>query len=271
MIEILNLSLPVLYTAVVAAYLWAFRTQDPRAKRMKPVLLVTVILVHLFYLGLRTAAYDHPPITSIPEMLSVTALAISVSYALIEQRVGIRNTGAFILIVAGSFQLISSLTIESLIAVPLHLRSTLLGVHVASALSGLAAFAISAGYAVLYLALYHNLKRSRFGLLYERLPNLESLESLVTNSIVIGFLLLTVAIVLGVIWFERVVTDPSWLDPKLIGTAFVWLVYGVGILRHRVIHWGGRSMMFVSIAGFGLSLVSLTVVNLFFTSFHSFR
>lgn len=271
MLEILNYSLPVVYAVAIVMYLWAFRTQHATAKRVKPYLLSLALLLHALYLGARTVAFDHPPITSIPEMLTVTSFAIAGSYALVEVRSGIRNTGAFILSLAGAFQLVSTVTIEPLLDVPEHLRSVLLGIHVTSALTGLAAFAISAGYAVLYLALYHNLKRSRFGLLYDRLPNLEALESLVTSSIVIGFLLLTVAIVLGAIWFERVIAEPSWLDPKLIGTAFVWLVYGVGLLRHRVIQWGGRSMMFVSIAGFALSLVSLTVVNLFFTGFHNFR
>jgi ABC-type transport system involved in cytochrome c biogenesis permease subunit len=271
MLEILNDSLPVVYAVAIVMYFWAFRTQHATAKRVKSYLLLLVLALHGAYLGVRTAAFDHPPITSIPEMLTVTSFAIALSYALIEKRSGIRNTGVFILSIAGAFQLVSTLTIEPLLDVPEHLRSVLLGIHVATALSGLAAFAISAGYAVLYLVLYHQLKRARFGILYDRLPNLEALESLVTSSIVIGFLLLTVAIVLGTIWFERVIDEPSWLDPKLIGTALVWLVYGIGILRHRVIQWGGRSMMFVSIAGFTLSLVSLTVVNLFFTSFHSFR
>ena len=270
-IDILNIVIPAAYGLVTSAYYWAFRTQDTVATSSKTVLLLILLLVHGFYLILRTVAFDHPPITSVAEILTVIAFAIGGTYAIIEHRTRVKNTGVFILTLAGLFQLFSSIGIEPLSEIPPHLRSVLLGFHVTSAIAGLAAFAISAAYAILYLILYQSLKRSRFGLLYDRLPDLESLESLVSASIVVGFVLLTVAIVLGLIWFERVIDNASWLDPKLVGTAFVWILYAIGILRHRAISWAGRAMMFVSIAGFCFSLISLTIVNLFFSGFHNFR
>ncbi|MEK6651130.1 MAG: cytochrome c biogenesis protein CcsA [Bacteroidota bacterium] len=270
-VDVLTVLLPVGYAGVVGVYLWAFRSQNVLAKVLKSWSLWALLSAHLGYLVVRTVAFDHPPITTVYEILTVIAFAIAGSYALIEFRTRIKNTGVFIILLAGIFQVCSSIAIEPLVDVHPNLRSSLLGLHVTSALFGFSAFAISAVYALLYLILYHNLKRAKFGLLYDRLPNLESLESLVSSSIFVGFVLLTVAIVLGLIWFDRVVDNASWLDPKLVGTALVWLLYGLGILRYKVLSWSGRKMMFVSIAGFCFSLLSLTVVNLFFSGFHDFR
>ncbi|MCL4550393.1 MAG: cytochrome c biogenesis protein, partial [Bacteroidetes bacterium] len=90
--------------------------------------------------------------------------------------------------------------------VPEVLRNRLLGLHVISALLGYSGIIISAVYGVLFWLLYRNLKENKFGLIFNRLPSLEILEKLSFYAAVIGFILLTLAIVIGIIClpqFER--------------------------------------------------------------------
>jgi ABC-type transport system involved in cytochrome c biogenesis permease subunit len=62
----------------------------------------------------------------------------------------------------------------------------------------------------------------------------------------------------------------SYTDPKLVGTLAMWGLYGIGIIAKHSGGWQGRKVMILSICGFVISLFSLTIVNVFFSGFHTF-
>ncbi|HTP79190.1 MAG TPA: cytochrome c biogenesis protein CcsA [Bacteroidota bacterium] len=270
MIPLLSYLLPVAYFASVWAYAKAFFRDSLLASRLKTPLLVATVLLHFIYLSLRTVALDHPPITSIPEIMSVISLSIAVGYLVIEFWTKVKNTGYFILILAFFFQLAASLLIQDISEVNPILRSNMLGIHVSAALLGYTAITISAVYGFLYLMLYHNIKSNRFGVIYARLPNLEILERMSSIAIVLGFALLGLAIVIGIVLLPRAFADFSYYDPKLVGTVCIWALYGAGLLAKRSFGWQGRKIMILSIVGFGVSLFSLSIVNVFLSKFHNF-
>ncbi len=270
LIVILNILLPAAYVATVWAYARAFFRNSQSAKKIKTPLLGATLLCHALYLAARTVRFDHPPITTIFETMSVIAFSIAFSYRVIEYVTKTKNTGYFILVLSFVFQVISTVFIQDLTDVKPVLRSHLLGAHVISALLGYSAFAISAVYGFLYLMLYHHIKSNHFGVVYENLPNLEKLEGLATTAVLSGFVLLTVAIGVGVIWLPRAFESFSYFDPKLIGTVAVWALYGGGLISKRAIGWQGRKIMILSIAAFTFSIFSLTIINIFFSGFHRF-
>lgn len=153
---------------------------------------------------------------------------------------------------------------------PEVLHSNLFGLHVTAALLGYAAITISAVYGFLFLMLYHEIKANRFGVIYKKLPNLETLEKMSFTAVKLAFLLLAVAILVGFIWLPEAFTDVSYADPKLVGTLAIWMLYGAGIIAKRSGGWTGRKVMLLSICGFVITLFSLTFVNLFLSSFHNF-
>ncbi len=270
LIDILEVLLPVFYFITIWAYAKAFFAGHLKAKKVKTPLLVGTLLAHLMYLLVRTAAFEHPPITGIFEILSVIAFSIALAYLLLETTTKVRETGYFILNLPFFFQLVSSLFITDQTDVSSVLKSNLLGLHVSSALLGYAAIGISAMYGFLYLMLYHRIKSNRFGVIYERLPNLEVLERLSFAATAIAFVFLTVAIVVGLIWLPRAFPGFSYVDPKLIGTMLIWLVYGIGLVARRLAGWYGKRIVILSILGFGFAIISLTVINIFFSDFHNF-
>lgn len=270
LIDILEVLLPVFYFITIWAYAKAFFAGHLKAKKVKTPLLVGTLLAHLMYLLARTAAFEHPPITGIFEILSVIAFSIALAYLLLETTTKVRETGYFILNLPFFFQLVSSLFITDQTDVSSVLKSNLLGIHVSSALLGYAAIGISAMYGFLYLMMYHRIKSNRFGVIYERLPNLEVLERLSFAAAAIAFVFLTVAITVGLIWLPRAFPGFSYVDPKLIGTLLIWLVYGVGLVARRLAGWYGKRIVMLSILGFGFALISLTVINIFFSDFHKF-
>jgi len=269
-INILNILLPILYLGTFSVYFYDFMRGEKKFVNAKRLFIFITLFTHLIYLFIRTSEFEHPPITNVFEIFTVLAFSITFAYFLLELVTDIRGTGPFIIIISFVFQLISSLFITDQVDVKEVLRNNLLGIHVINALLGYAGFTISAVYGFLYLMLYKNLKHSRFGLIFNRLPNLEVLERLSFYSAVIGFILLTIAIIIGVIWLPQAFPDYSFLDPKLIGTALVWLLYGGGITSKLFSKWKGKKIILLSITGFLIAMFSTIMSNFLARSFHSF-
>ena len=266
----LNIILPFLYMVTFGVYLFDFFQEKKFWTNSKRIFLFLTLIIHCFYLLLRTIEFDHTPITSKFEIFSLLACTIAFSYFLLELLTDIRGTGAFIILFSLIFQIVSSLFIEHDYIVPEILRNRLLGTHVISAIFGYSGITISAVYGILFLLLYKNLKTNKFGLVFNRLPNLEILEKLSFYSLVIGFVLLTVAIVIGIVWLPSAFPDFSYGDPKLVGTAFVWIVYGIGLTSKFIGNWFGKKVIIFSLCGFVLAMASLILTSTLGNTFHAF-
>jgi len=269
-IHFLNILLPILYLGTFSVYFYDFMKGEKKFINVKRLFIFITLFTHLFYLLIRTFEFEHPPITNVFEIFTVLAFSITFSYFLLELATDIRGTGPFIIIISFVFQLISSMFIVDQFEVKEVLKNNLLGVHVINALLGYSGFTISAVYGFLYLTLYKDLKDNRFGLIFNRLPNLEVLEKLSFYSAVLGFILLTIAIIIGVIWLPQAFPGFSFIDPKLIGTALVWLLYAIGIFTKLFSRWRGKKLILLSITGFVIAILSTILSNFISRSFHSF-
>jgi ABC-type transport system involved in cytochrome c biogenesis permease subunit len=270
-LPVLVILVPILYACLVGLYGVSFFGNSPLADRLKSPFLFLTLLTHLAYVALRTVAFDHPPITTVFEIMTLLALCIAIGYSYIEMRTKARNTGFFILMLALLFQVVSSLFIRDLVDIPGILRSRLLGFHVSAALLGYSAISLSAAYGFLYLMLYHEIKSTHFGLIYNRLPNLEMLEKMSHKSELFGFWMLSIAIGIGLFWLPRAFQNFSYWDPKLIGTMVIWVLYALALTAKRAFGWQGRKTMIISLVGFGFVFLSMTVINMFMSGFHSFH
>lgn len=269
-IDFLNNFLPFLYIITFGAYSFDFMKAGKRRFEFARLSLFTTLLIHLIYLLSRTAEFNHTPITNVFEIFTVLAFAVAFSYFILELVTDIRGTGPFIIIISIIFQIISSIFIEDLVEVKEVLRNNLLGSHVFTALLGYAGFTISAVYGFLYLILYKDIKLNRFGLIFNKLPSLEVLEKLSFYSAVIGFVLLSIAMTIGVIWLPKAFPNFSYSDPKLISSFIVWVLYGIGIFSKSLGKWRGKKVVVLSIIGFVMAIMSTMLSNFLATSFHSF-
>ncbi len=233
-------------------------------------MLVVTVVTHLAYLLIRTVVFNHPPITTPFEIMTVIAFCIALAYLYIEVISKVHGTGLFVLIPAFFFQIVSSLFIRDLGQVLEVLQSTLLGFHVTSALLGYTAIAVGAMYGILYLMLYHDIKSNHFSVIYKRMPNLEILESMSFRSTLFGFIFLSIAIAVGFIWLPIAFGEIFYTDPKLIGSMFIWALYAIGLISKKVAGWHGRKSAVLYVSGFIVALFSITFVNFFFSSFHQF-
>ena len=269
-VDLFVVLVPLFYAVSATLYAVAFFGNNPFSERYKSSFLVATVAIHILYLTFRTVAFDHPPITTVFEIMTVLAACIAIGYAYIELRTKARNTGFFILLLALVFQTVSSLYIKNLTVIAPILRSRLLGFHVSAALLGYTAISLSAVYGFLYLMMYHEIKSSRFGLIYNRLPNLEMLEKMSHKSELFGFWMLSVAIAIGIFWLPKAFENFSYWDPKLVGTLVIWVLYAITLVAKRTLGWQGRKTMIISLVGFGFVFLSMTVINLYMSGFHTF-
>src|SRR5574342_27113 len=96
-LSLLNIVLPGLYFIVVWTYGKAFFADTVWAKNFKTLFLSVAVFLHLTYLLIRTVQFNHPPVTTIFEILTVLSFCIAAAYLFIEFRSQVRETGYFII------------------------------------------------------------------------------------------------------------------------------------------------------------------------------
>jgi len=268
--QIMSYSLLVLYLITFLSYLYDFFVENNYFQSVKRIALFITLIFHVIYFVERTFFLGHLPIVTQYEIFSLIAFSIAFTYFLIELMSDIKGTGIFILFFAIIFQTKSSLFIQDVYVVNNILQNYPLGTHVITAILGFTAISISSAYSFMYLLLYKNIKSNNFAIIFKRLPNLEILEKLTFYAVIIGFILLSIAVILGLIWLPSAFPEFSYFDSKIISTITVTIIYGIGIiLKTKRILIGKRFAKF-SIYGFIFSILSLMLTSVIMDSFHNF-
>jgi HemX protein len=269
-LKIFKVALPLLYIATSWLYGRAFFKDDLFAKKYKTKFLVFTLVFHFVYLILRTAELNHPPVTSVFELLCVLGFSLALAYIVIEYLTKIKNTGFFALVISSLLVLVSSLFSRDIYGFEYDvLKNELLAFHVTFALVGYSAFALSAIYGLLYIMLYRKLRTKTFDTVYKNLPNLETIESMLHKSTLVGFVALTFVIIFGFIWLPKAFKNFSYADAKLIGTFIIWLIYAVGFGVRGVANLTGKRVAVMSIIGFILVFILMAFANSL-SGFHRF-
>jgi cytochrome c-type biogenesis protein CcsB len=210
------------------------------------------------------------PVTNLYESLVFFAWSVNLFYLFVEWKYKNRTFGAFVIPIAFATMLFA-LTSESGIhpLVP-ALQSYWLHAHVITCFVGYAAFAVSAGVAVMYLLKAKREEAKVTGGGVGRFPASKVLDDLVYRSIIWGFPFLTAGIITGAAWANYAWgTYWSW-DPKETWSLIVWLVYAAFLHARITRGWHGRRAAILSIAGFAATIFCYLGVNLILSGLHSY-
>jgi ABC-type uncharacterized transport system permease subunit len=246
-----------------------FFREDPFARRTASPFLAFTAALHVVYIVTLAVTFRHHPMASVFEVLSVVALALTLVYLVVEAVQRNRSTGVFILPLVVLAQLVSSIGIRpSAVMNPLF-HDPLFAIHTGTVTLAYSAFLLAGSYGLMFHLMYRALRRKQFGRIFERFPSLDVLARMTMGATLVGFLCLTAAIVVGIVWAQRVVPD-FYKDAKFLLTLLVWVVYGIALAGHHLARWDGRRVVSVALVGFALMLLSFAAVNLFLPSFHQF-
>ncbi len=260
---------PVLYFLAVGVHILVFASDVPWARRLVRPLLVSAVVVNGAYLVAFTAVFEHIPLVTPPQVVGAVGFALAAVYLWIESRTHTTASGPFVLTLVLVCQVLNTAQPRLDHYVPDLLRSKLFSVHVSAAVLGYSAFALAAVYGLLYLLLYHRMRDKSFGLVFRRLPPLETLDRMNYYATSVGFALLSVAVAVGGVW-SVVAFDSVRFDVKIVTALVTWALYGLAIFGRRFHGWRGTRLAYSSLVGFAVVLFSMFAVNYFLTSFHLF-
>jgi len=273
LIDLITAALPLLYGLAAVNYTVFFLRRDPFAERTCTPFLAGAVAVHVVFVVLLSTYFGRAPVATLPEALNLIALSVSITYLYVERIDQHRSTGVFILPLVVMLQLAASALLphsNPAVAPQSHLfDSSLFGLHAIAAILGYTAFVVGAVYGLMYLLLYRSLKAKNFGIIFDRLPSLDVLSKMVFGATFLGWLFLTVTIVLGVgMSMEQL--PQFYLDPKFLSTLAVWAVYGLAVVTWFALNWRGARAVYFSLAGFVFALVAMMGSAFFWSSFHAF-
>jgi ABC-type uncharacterized transport system permease subunit len=131
-----------------------------------------------------------------------------------------------------------------------------LDTHVGLMLAAFASFTVAAAMAILYLYEERRLKHRDTRLLRLRLPSLEALDRLASRVALVGLVLLSGGIVVGL---TRL--DSGELDAAMTITALIWAVYAAALVLRRETGLQGRRLAWSLVAGFSLVAFALPLTH----------
>jgi ABC-type transport system involved in cytochrome c biogenesis permease subunit len=91
-----------------------------------------------------------------------------------------------------------------------------------------------------------------------KLLSLERLEQMNRRAIALAFPLLTAGILVGLFLKVNRSSDLSWLDPRVIATELLWLVFALLLLLRYGYRIRGRNLALLTIVAFCLLLFTMT-------------
>jgi ABC-type transport system involved in cytochrome c biogenesis permease subunit len=153
---------------------------------------------------------------------------------------------------------------------PTELGSPVLNAHIALALLGYTSFCLSFLYSIIYLILHDEIKRSNFGLIYEKLPSLEQLDDMNFKSAAAGAAVMSLSILIGFVWAWTAFGRLPFGDLKVLAAIGTTALYAAMIVLRRRFGWGGERAAIMSLVCFFAVLVSLLLLNVFAETLHSY-
>ena len=127
-------------------------------------------------------------------------------------------------------------------------------IHIVSSVIAFGVLSLAGVYAILVLAIDHSLKKHRLSRLVKKLPPLDKLEKLLFQLILVGFLLLTVTLISGLIYVDDLMAQH--LAHKTILSILAWIVFGALLLGRRIKGWRGAIAIRMTLAGVALLLLA---------------
>lgn len=211
---------------------------------------------HLVHVVLWSVVLKVCPVEGIYFPLSLGANLMVGAFFLLRRRYKLDAVGSVVAPLALATLLASRFAVQST-APSDSLRSALLPFHITANLLGVALFSLAAASALLFLLQERRLKSKKLGG-PSRLPPLDALDRAEHRLLIAGFPLLTVGVITGTLFVNRMQGDESTAD--LARTAFgygTWLLIALVLFLRQAAGWRGRRAALGTLVSFGFIVAVL--------------
>lgn len=228
-------------------------------QRLNYTMMAIGFALHTVFLYLRGQAVGRCPLTNLFETQAFVAWAAVLFFLLIGPSYRVSFLGAF------TAPLVLLICLASLILLPdtvqpqPAMRSAWVEFHAAIAILASGAFALAFVTGAMYLRQERQLKNRRLSSSFLLLPSIEQLDLIQYRLLIMGFVMLTIGMIGGVISYQIV---GHWTKPKIVWAATVWILYGALVLARGLWTLRGRKVALASMASFAFMLGGFWGVSL---------
>ncbi len=249
----------VLYLVGAGLYLAYLVRRSEALSRVSLIITAVGFLSHSIALAARMMAETHGPLTSSHDAISFFSWSLVLVFLIVEFRHRIHILGSFILPLA-LISLVSAAALPKEVPTLEPVLKTV-WLHVTLSILGTVGFAVAFVAGIMYLIQDRLLKSKRFNVLYAKLPPLDFLDNLNQQSIVLGFPLLTLGIIVGAVSAEFTKGSfVSW-NPEQTWALVTWVFYFAVLVGRLTVGWRAKRAAYLTIIGFvGVILTFIGVV-----------
>jgi ABC-type uncharacterized transport system permease subunit len=214
------------------------------------------VVIHAVAIADLAMAIGHIPIDNYYQTLSFCALLSAIVFVALERRYRLASVSI------GLFPLIFAMTLAGALEQPVAspasegMRNIWLIIHILLVLIGYAALLFTALTAGAYLVQERRLKTKQSSALLERLPPLGTLDRMLSQSLGLGFVFLTLGLIIAILW-AFLNAETSWIsDPRITISIFTWLLLLLMMFMRASAGWRGRKVAVMSLVVLGSSALT---------------
>ena len=249
-----------LYLAAGVSGGMALASPGARARRASLVLLGVGALLHLSSFAFLHRAQPTPALTDLPAAASLMACLAMLAYLAFARRA---RWDALVVWVApvgflGAF--VGALRLPHAVGADLFGSGSWPHAHVLLASAGLALLGVAGVAGLAFLRESSQLKHKRR--VGARLPSLETLDRVNVVALAVGFPLLTLGVLTGMLWLEGSHGSPWSGSAHEIWTTFAWGIYGVLVLARFAARQSARNAALSAVGGFAFLLFAVIGVGI---------
>jgi ABC-type transport system involved in cytochrome c biogenesis permease subunit len=231
-----------------------------RTGRVALVLMGTAALTHAASFLALHAVDPVPRLTDLPQALSFVALVGAIAFGIFARRGRL----------AGLTVLLGPLAFLAAFFAALHAPDPGVDVmggawphaHVLLAGSGLALLAVAAVAGGFYLVENRRLKRKQIQASPRSLPSLEALDRINVVTLAVGFPLLTLGVLTGMMWVQGARGSFFTGSAHEAWNGVAWLIYAALVVARFGAHQGARDAAASALAGFAFLLFAVLGVGI---------
>ena len=272
MISLAATTAVLLYTLSTAAYFVFLFSQKDSIYRYGFGLLLAGFLAHGMVQAAQIIVLGHLPAFTLSHTLSLAAWSLAGLFVLFQWRLNLNFFGIYVaplvLITLLAALLLPERSAPPIADIHIWANNAWLIVHIVTVFVGDAAFALACGAGIFYLIQERAIKQKKRGFFYRRLPSLDRLDSAGYACLVVGFPLLTIGLITGVV-YAGLAWGVFWRwDPKEVWSGITWLVYAALLHERLVAGWRGRRAATMAIIGFCVVVFTFLGVNFLLEGHH---
>jgi len=224
--------------------------------RTNYLLLLAAFGFQTFAMIARGFSFRRCPMNNLYDAMLVIAWTIVASYLVLGAWSRLRFLGAFaspLLLAIGVFALMPGLDVHSTTPAFVGGWSSL---HKALILLSYGAFGLGSVAGLMYLTQEHDLKHRKLRAVLSMLPPIQRLEMVIGRLLAAGFVLLTAGLLVSAGYLKQAQNVYFKLDPEVIYSVVVWLLYFALLVLHWRFAQRGRRFALGAIGSFAFLMLT---------------